>query len=124
MPGVVPPEIDKALAAGSPAPSGLSAEEKLAYEMLADTYNNVQYAFYMASRPQTLYGIVDSPVGLAAWLLDHDPRSPELIVRAFDGHPTGVTRDDVLDNATLFWLTSTGISSARLYRENKFNYFS
>jgi len=124
MPGVVPPEIDKALWAGSPLPSSLSAEERVACEMLAVTYKHVQYAFYMASRPQTLYGIVDSPVGLAAWLLDHDPRSLELIARTFDGHPTGLTRDDVLDNATLFWLTSTGVSASRLYRENTFNYFS
>jgi pimeloyl-ACP methyl ester carboxylesterase len=124
MPGVVPPAIDKALGAGSPAPAGLSAEEKLAYEMLAFTYKNVQYAFYMASRPQTLYAINDSPVGLAAWLLDHDPRSLEMIARSFDGVPEGLTPDDVLDNCTYFWLTNTGVSSSRLYLENKLNYFS
>jgi pimeloyl-ACP methyl ester carboxylesterase len=124
MPGVVPPAIDKALGAGSPAPAGLSAEEKLAYEMLAFTYKNVQYAFYMASRPQTLYAINDSPVGLAAWLLDHDPRSLEMIARSFDGVPEGLTPDDVLDNSTYFWLTNTGVSSSRLYLENKLNYFS
>jgi pimeloyl-ACP methyl ester carboxylesterase len=124
MPGVVPPEIDKALWAGSPVPAGLSAEEKLAYEMLAFTYKNVQYALYMASRPQTLYGIADSPVGLAAWLLDHDPRSLELIARSFDGHQEGLTRDDILDNITYFWLTNTGVSAGRLYLENKLNYFS
>jgi pimeloyl-ACP methyl ester carboxylesterase len=124
MPGVVPPDIDKALAAGSPPPAGLTAEEKLAYEMLAFTYKNVQYAFYMASRPQTLYAINDSPVGLAAWLLDHDPRSLEMIARSFDGVPEGLTPDDVLDNCTYFWLTNTGVSASRLYLENKLNYFS
>jgi hypothetical protein len=86
--------------------------------MLAFTYKNVQYAFYMASRPQTLYAIADSPVGLAAWLLDHDPRSLEMIARSFDGVPEGLTPDDVLDNCSYFWLTNTGVSSSRLYREN------
>jgi pimeloyl-ACP methyl ester carboxylesterase len=124
FPGTVPPEIDKAAQAGAPAPAGLSAEEKIAYDMIAFTYKNVQYAFYMASRPQTLYGIADSPVGLAAWLLDHDPRSLEMIARSFDGVAEGLTRDDVLDNCTHFWLTNTAVSSSRLYRENTFNYFS
>jgi len=124
MPGVVPPEIDKALLAGSPVPSGLSAEEKLAYEMLQVTYRNVQYAFYMAWHPQTLTALTDSPVGLATFLIDHDPRSLELIARSFDGHPEGLSRDDVLDNVTYFWLTNTAVSAARLYLENKFNYFS
>jgi pimeloyl-ACP methyl ester carboxylesterase len=124
MPGVVPPEIDKALGAGSPVPSGLSAEEKLAYEMLQVTYKNVQYAFYMAWHPQTLTGLTDSPVGLATFLIDHDPRSLEMIARSFDGQPEGLSRDDVLDNATYFWLTNTAVSSARLYLENKHNYFS
>jgi hypothetical protein len=124
MPGVVPPEIDKALGAGSPAPSGLSAEEKLAYEMLQFTYKNVQYAFYMAWHPQTLTALTDSPVGLATFLIDHDPRSLEMIARSFDGHPEGLSPDDVLDNATYFWLTNTAVSAARLYLENKFNYFS
>jgi pimeloyl-ACP methyl ester carboxylesterase len=122
--GVVPPEVDKAAQVGGAPPAGLSAEEKVAYDMLAFTYKNVQYAFYMASRPQTLYGIADSPVGLAAWLLDHDPRSLEMIARSFDGVPEGLTRDDVLDNCTHFWLTNTAVSSSRLYRENTFNYFS
>ena len=122
MPGVVPPEIDKLLWAGSPLPAGLSADEKLACDMLAATYKNVRYAFYMASRPQTLYAIADSPVGLAAWL--HDPISLDMIARIFDGVPEGLTRDDVLDNCTLFWLTNTGVSASRLYRENMFNYFS
>jgi pimeloyl-ACP methyl ester carboxylesterase len=124
MPGVVPPEIDKALSAGSPVPSGLSAEEKLAYEMLEVTYKNVQYAFYMAWHPQTLTALTDSPVGLATFMIDHDPRSLELIARSFDGHPEGLSRDDVLDNVTYFWLTNTAVSAARLYLENKFNYFS
>lgn len=124
FPGTVPPEIDKAAQVGAPAPAGLSAEEKIAYDMIAFTYQNVQYAFYMASRPQTLYGIADSPVGLAAWLLDHDPRSLEMIARSFDGVAEGLTRDDVLDNCTHFWLTNTAVSASRLYRENKFNYFS
>jgi pimeloyl-ACP methyl ester carboxylesterase len=124
MPGVVPLEIDPIVRTGGKLPAGLSAEERHAGEMLLDTYQNVYYAYYMASRPQTLTAIADSPVGLATFLIDHDPRSLELIVRAFDGEPTGLTRDDVLDNATLFWLTNTGVSAARLYRENKFNYFT
>jgi pimeloyl-ACP methyl ester carboxylesterase len=124
MAGAVPPDIDAAAFAGKPAPEGLSAEEKRAYEELAFTYKNVYYAFYMASRPQTLYGIADSPVGLAAFLLDHDPRSLALIARSFDGVREGLTRDDVLDNVTLFWLTNTGVSAARLYRENTVSYFA
>jgi pimeloyl-ACP methyl ester carboxylesterase len=114
---VIPPEIDKAAAAGSPPPAGLSAEEKRAYETLAHTYKNFHYGFYMGRGPQTLYGIADSPVGVAAWMLDHDQPSLRLITRAFNGEPTGLTRDDVLDNATLFWLTNTTISAARLYWE-------
>jgi pimeloyl-ACP methyl ester carboxylesterase len=118
MPGAVPPDIDKAAQSGAPAPSGLSADERLAYERLAFLYaKGVGYAYQMGFRPQTLYGIADSPIGLAAYLLDHDARSLELISRAFAGQPTGLTRDDVLDNITLFWLTTTGLSSARLYWE-------
>jgi pimeloyl-ACP methyl ester carboxylesterase len=124
MPGVVPAEIDAAAFAGAPAPAGLSAEEKVAYDMLVSTYKNVQYAFYMASRPQTLYALADSPVGLAAWLLDHDPRSLEMIARSFDGVPEGLTSDDVLDNCSYFWLTNTGVSASRLYRENTVGFFS
>jgi pimeloyl-ACP methyl ester carboxylesterase len=120
MPGTVPLEIDKALWSGSPLPSGLSSEEKLACEMLAFTYKkSVHYAFYMASRPQTLYGIADSPVGLAAWLLD-----PPLISHGFGENRGSLRPDDVLDNITLFWLTNTAVSAARLYRENTFNYFA
>jgi pimeloyl-ACP methyl ester carboxylesterase len=124
MPGAVPADIDKAAWADAPAPSGLSAEERRAYKQLVFVYKHVYFGLYMGSRPQTLYGIADSPVGLAAWLLDHDARSYELIARVFDGQPGGLTRDDVLDNITLFWLTGTAISSARLYWENKFAYFS
>ena len=126
LPGVIPPEIEKAAAAGSPPPSGLSAEEKHAYEKIVILYKTFQYGFLMGARPQTLYGIADSPVGVAAWMLDHDPASLRLIARAFDGEPTGLTRDDVLDNATLFWLTNTTISAARLYWEGfdkKTNFF-
>jgi pimeloyl-ACP methyl ester carboxylesterase len=118
MPGAVPPDVSKAIQSGGPAPSGLSDEERSAYEILKDfSAKGVAYALEMGLRPQTLCGIADSPVGLAAWILDHDKRSLELISRAFDGHPTGLTRDDVLDNITLFWLTNTAISAARIYWE-------
>jgi pimeloyl-ACP methyl ester carboxylesterase len=115
--GAIPPEINKAAAAGSPAPTGLSAEEKRAYESIVILYKTIPTQFFMGSHPQTLYGVADSPVGVAAWLLDHDPGSFRLIARAFDGEPTDLTRDDVLDNTTLFWLTNTTISAARLYWE-------
>ncbi len=117
LPAGIPPELNKAAAAGSPAPTGLSAEEKRAYETVVLLYKTVPTQFFMGSHPQTLYGIADSPVGVAAWLLDHDPVSLRLIARAFDGEATGLTRDDVLDNATLFWLTNTTVSAARLYWE-------
>ena len=117
LPVAIPGEISKAAAAGSPAPAGLSAEEKRAYETVVVLYKTIPTQLFMASHPQTLYGIADSPIGVAAWLLDHDPASFRLIARAFDGEPTGLTRDDVLDNATLFWLTNTTISAARLYWE-------
>jgi len=109
LPAGIPPEINKAAAAGSPAPTGLSAEEKRAYETVVVLYKTIPTQLFMGSHPQTLYGIADSPIGVAAWLLDHDPVSFRLIARAFDGEPTGITRDDVLDNATLFWLTNTTI---------------
>src|SRR5215204_2505729 len=115
LPNAIPPEINKAAAAGSPAPTGLSAEEKRAYETVVVLYKTIPTQLFMASHPQTLYGIADSPIGVAAWLLDHDPVSFRLIARAFDGEPTGITRDDVLDNATLFWLTNTTVSASRLY---------
>lgn len=125
MPGAVPPEIDKALAAGSPAPAGLSPDEKRAYEQLDFFYKHgLSYAQQMTNRPQTLYGIEDSPIGLASWMLDHDARSYELIARVYDGKREGLTRDDVLDNITLYWLTNTAVSSARLYWENKLAFFA
>jgi pimeloyl-ACP methyl ester carboxylesterase len=124
MPGVVPPELDKLAREGAPAPRGLSDHEKQAYDQLAFFYTRVYYAFHMATRPQTLTALVDSPVGLATYMLDHDARSLELITRVFDGQTEGLTRDDVLDNITLFWLTSTAISAARLYWENKLNFFT
>jgi pimeloyl-ACP methyl ester carboxylesterase len=117
LPNAIPPDINKAAAAGGPPPSGLSAEEQRAYETVVDLYKTIPTQFFMGSHPQTLYGIADSPVGTAAWLLDHDPASMRLIERAFDGESTDLTRDDVLDNATLFWLTNTAVSAARLYRE-------
>jgi len=124
MPCVVPPEIDAAALTGKPVPSGLSADEVHAYEMLRAFYKDVYYAFYMGTRPQTLTGLADSPVGLATFLIDHDRRSLELIARSFDGVPEGLTRDDVLDNATLFWLTDSGVSAARLYWEYKQGFFT
>jgi pimeloyl-ACP methyl ester carboxylesterase len=125
LPNTAPPEIAKALQGAGPPPSGLSSDEKYAYDRLDFFFKkDVAYAQEMATRPQTLYGIADSPVGLAAWILDHDVRSYQLIARAFDGNPAGLTRDDVLDNVTLYWLTNTGVSSARLYWENKFVFFA
>lgn len=116
----MPPEINAALFKGAPVPAGLSAEEKHAYDQLSFFFTNgLSYAQQMANHPQTLYGIADSPVGLAAWFLDHDLKSYELIARAFDGKPEGLSRDDVLANITLTWLTNTAISTSRLYRESK-----
>ena len=122
MAGAVPVDINNAVKAGQPAPPGLSADELHAYEQLDFLYKHLAYATMMASRPQTLVALADSPVGLAAFMLDHDARSYELIARAFDGRPGGLTRDDVLDNITLTWLTDTAISSARLYWENKLDF--
>ena len=124
MPCVIPPAIDAAAFAGAPVPAGLSADEKHAYEQLAAFYKNVYYAFFMGTRPQTLTALADSPVGLATFMIDHDARSLELIARSFDGVPEGLTRDDVLDNVTLFWLTNTGVSAARLYWENRQGFFT
>jgi pimeloyl-ACP methyl ester carboxylesterase len=123
MPNAVPPDIDAAAFAGAPPPAGLSADEAKAYEQLAFLYKHVYYAFYMGSRPQTLTGLTDSPVGLVTFMSDFDPRGLELIARVFDGEREGLTRDDVLDNATLFWLTNTAVSAARLYWENKLSFF-
>jgi pimeloyl-ACP methyl ester carboxylesterase len=125
MPGAVPAEIDKAAATGAPVPDGLSPEEKLAFERLQFVYSKgVAYGYQMGLRPQTLYGIADSPVGLAAYFLDHDAWSYALIARVFAGEAAGLTRDDVLDNVTIAWLTNTAISGARLYWENKLGYFN
>lgn len=125
MPGAVPLEINQAALAGAPPPTDLAADEKHAYEQLAFFYKyGLAYAQEMGNRPQTLYGIADSPIGLAGWILDHDARSLELIARVFDGQPEGLTRDDVLDNITLYWLTNTGVSSSRLYWENKLAFFA
>jgi pimeloyl-ACP methyl ester carboxylesterase len=124
MPGVVPPEVDQAAFIGAPMPDGLSPEEKLAFERLQFVYSKgIAYGFQMGLRPQTLYGIADSPVGLAAYFLDHDYWSYALISRVFAGEPEGLTRDDVLDNITIAWLTNTAISGARLYWENRLPYF-
>ena len=118
FPGVVPPEIDKAIQTGGPLPSDLSDDERRATEQLGFLYQHVAYGAEMGTRPQTLYGLADSPVDLAAFMLDHDATSLELISRVFvDGAQEGLTRDDVLDNITLFWLTNTGVSAARLYWE-------
>ncbi len=124
MPATLPADVSKALQFNVPPPSGLSADEKHAGDQLDYFYKHgLGYALEMGNRPQTLYGIADSPVGLAAWIIDHDIRSYELIARVFDGHPEGLTRDDILDNITLYWLTNTAISSARLYWENKLAFF-
>lgn len=125
MAGSVPPEISKAIATGAPAPSGLSADESRAYEQLSFVYTKgIGYATEMALRPQTLYGLADSPIALAAWMMDHDARSYEDIAQAFEGHPVDyLTRDEVLDNITLTWLTNTGVSSGRLYWENALGFF-
>jgi pimeloyl-ACP methyl ester carboxylesterase len=116
MAATVPAEISQAMAAGNPPPATLSADERNAWDQLSFFYTyGLGYANEMALRPQTLYGIADSPVGLAAWILDHDARSYALIRRVFDGQSEGLTRDDILDNITMYWLTNTAISSARLY---------
>jgi pimeloyl-ACP methyl ester carboxylesterase len=125
MPATVPDNVAKALKFGDAAPDGLSPDEKHAFDQLDFFYKHgLGYAQEMANRPQTLYGIEDSPIGLAAWMLDHDAASEALIARVFDGQSEGLSRDDVLDNVTLYWVTNTGVSSARLYWENKLNFFA
>ena len=119
MAATVPPEISKAMAAGGPPPADLTPDELYAWKQLDFFYKKgLGYANEMALRPQTLYALADSPVGLAAWILDHDSQSYDLIVRVFDGVPEGLTRDDILDNITFYWLTNTAVSSARLYWES------
>ena len=130
MPATVPAHVDKALLAGGPMPSGLSADEKRAYQQLVRTFKQVDYARLMASRPQTLYGIADSPVGLAAWLLDHNdadgqPAAAVASALTRTRSATGeLTRDEILDNITLYWLTNTGVSASRLYWEYKGGFFN
>jgi len=131
MAGALPPEISKAIAsnvlgAGDPAPTDLSDEEQPVYDRLSFFYTKgIGYGLEMGNRPQTLYGLADSPIALAAWMIDHDVWSLEDITRAFvDGEPVGnLTRDEVLDNVTLYWLTNTGVSSSRLYWENELGFF-
>jgi pimeloyl-ACP methyl ester carboxylesterase len=125
MPGTIPADVSNALATGGDAPAGLSAEEQRAFDQLKFVYTKgIGYADEMSLRPQTLYGLADSPAALAAWMLDHDANSLEDIVAAFDGNPVGsLTRDEVLDNITMTWVTNTGMSSGRLYWENTLGFF-
>jgi pimeloyl-ACP methyl ester carboxylesterase len=124
MPGTVPGDILAAAKAGQNPPSALSGEELYAFDQLSDFYaKHLGYAVEMANRPQTLYGVGDSPIGLAAWILDHDKDSYRMIAPAFQGRAGGLSRDDVLDNITMYWFTNTAIPSARLYWENKLDFF-
>lgn len=125
MPGAVPAEVQKALDENRPVPENFSEDEKRAYGQLDFFYKHgLAYAQEMTARPQTLYGVEDSPIGLASWMLDHDAKSYQLIARVFNGGQEGLSRDDVLDNITLYWLTNTAVSSARLYWENKLAFFA
>ena len=125
MPATLPADVSRALQFGEPAPAGLSAEEQGAWDQLDFFWKHgLAYAQEMGNRPQTLYALTDSPVGLAAWMLDHDSQSLDLIIRVFDGASEGLSRDDILDNVTLYWLTNTAVSSARLYWESKLAFFA
>jgi pimeloyl-ACP methyl ester carboxylesterase len=125
MPATVPDDIAKDLSAGGMPPSGLSPDELHAYDQLAAFYaHGLGYATEMANRPQTLYALEDSPIGMAAWMLDHDSASEALIARVFAGQSEGLTRDDILDNITMYWLTKTSVSAARLYWESHLAFFA
>ena len=125
MPAAVPADVERALQLGEPMPPELSDDERRAFDQLDFFYKHgLGYAQEMANRPQTLYAVADSPVGLAAWMLDHDARSYALIARVFDGQREGLSKDDILDNVTLYWLTNTAVSSARLYWESKLPFFT
>jgi pimeloyl-ACP methyl ester carboxylesterase len=125
MPATVPDDVAHALQFGDAPPAGLAADEQRAWDQLDFFYKHgVAYAQEMGNRPQTLAGMADSPAGLAAWMLDHDAASYALIARVFAGQPEGLSRDDVLDNVTLYWLTNTAVSSARLYWESKLAFFT
>ncbi|MBU1374902.1 MAG: epoxide hydrolase 1 [Alphaproteobacteria bacterium] len=125
MPATVPDDVAKALQFGTPAPAGMSADERHAFDQLDSFYKHgLGYANEMANRPQTLYALADSPIGLAAWMLDHDAKSQELIARVFAGKTEGLSQEDVVDNVALYWLTNTAVSSARLYWESKLAFFA
>jgi pimeloyl-ACP methyl ester carboxylesterase len=125
MPAALPDAVSNALAVGGPAPPGLSADEASAWDQLDFFWKHgLGYAQEMANRPQTLYALADSPIGLAAWMLDHDARSYDLIARVFDGQTEGLTKENIVDNIALYWLTNTAVSSARLYWESKLPFFA
>jgi pimeloyl-ACP methyl ester carboxylesterase len=125
MAGAIPPEIDALALKGAPAPAGFDDEERASFEHLSFFYaKGLGYANEMGNRPQTLYALEDSPVGLAAWIIDHDIWTYRQIARVFDGEQLGLTRDDIVDNITLYWLTKTAVSSARLYWENHNAFFA
>ena len=125
MAGAIPPEIDALALKGAPAPDGLDEEEQASFDHVSFFYKHgLGYANEMGNRPQTLYALEDSPVGLAAWIIDHDIWTYRQIARVFDGEQLGLTRDDIVDNITLYWLTKTAVSSARLYWENHNAFFA
>jgi pimeloyl-ACP methyl ester carboxylesterase len=125
MAGAIPPAIDKAALAGAPAPDGLDEEERASFDHVSFFYKHgLGYANEMGNRPQTLYALEDSPIGLAAWIIDHDIWTYKQIARVFDGEQLGLTRNDIVDNITLYWLTKTAVSSARLYWENHNAFFA